>query len=160
MDVTKHALALPAGQSNLALIALDVDDFKAINDRYGHLGGDKVLSAVGYALKQECRAPDLVGRIGGEEFAVLLRHSSVNAAIGVAERMRGRVLDTAISIDDANGVSVTASFGVAEHCSGDSCESLLARADAALYEAKRSGRNRVVAATDADRQASTLRRVG
>jgi diguanylate cyclase (GGDEF)-like protein len=160
MDATKHALALPARQSNLALVALDVDHFKAINDRYGHLGGDKVLSAVGHALKQECRAPDLVGRIGGEEFAVLLRHSSVDAAIGVAERMRGRVLNTAIPIGDAKGVSVTASFGVAEHCVGDSCESLLARADAALYEAKRLGRNRVIAARDPDPLDSTLRRAG
>ena len=160
MEATKHALALPARQSNLAVIAMDIDHFKSINDRYGHLGGDRVLTAVGHALKQECRAPDLVGRIGGEEFAILLRHSSLNAAIGVAERIRGRVLNTVIAIDGATLVSVTASFGVAEHCSGDSCESLLARADAALYEAKRAGRNGVVAARDPSRLVSTLARVG
>lgn len=74
--------------------------------------------------------------------------------------MRGRVLNTAIPIGDAKGVSVTASFGVAEHRVGDLCEFLLARADAALYEAKRLGRNRVIAARDPDPLDSTLRRVG
>ena len=159
MQAAKQALALPTRHSNLAVIALDIDHFKAINDRYGHLGGDKVLTAVGHALKQECRTPDLVGRIGGEEFAVLLRQSSVNDAIGIAERIRGRMLNTLVAIGDDTEVSVTASFGVAEHCSGDSCESLLARADAALYDAKRAGRNRVSPTIGANLLASTLRRV-
>lgn len=130
----------------LAVIALDIDHFKIINDQYGHLTGDKVLTAVGEELRRESRAPDVVGRLGGEEFAILLVRTSLDAAAGIAERLRQRLRNVAVPIGDGTSIMVTVSFGVAALGAGDTYEELLARADDGLYRAKRAGRDRVVVA--------------
>ena len=132
-----------AHSSAMALIALDVDHFKSINDRFGHPAGDKVLAAVGAHLRKASIAPALAGRIGGEEFAVLLP-ADHQAARTLAEQMREGI--EAMSIEDeGNTIKVTASFGLASRRPDDAnADAIYARADGALYEAKRSGRNRVL----------------
>ena len=137
----------------LTAIALDIDHFKVINDRYGHLAGDIVLTAVGEELRRECRSPDVVGRLGGEEFAILLANASLDAATGVAERIRHRLLTAVVSICEATQIAVTASLGVAAFTPGDTYEDLMGRADAALYSAKRAGRDRVVVIHELDKKA-------
>lgn len=133
-----------------AVLILDLDHFKAVNDRYGHLAGDDVLQAVARVLTEEVRDQDLAGRFGGEEFVVALgglRPDDVvsGRAREVAERIRRRVESLAVDTGTAGRITaLSVSVGVAaspEH--GDDPEPLLAAADAALYEAKRGGRNRV-----------------
>jgi diguanylate cyclase (GGDEF)-like protein len=126
--------------SPLAALALDLDHFKHINDRYGHGSGDEVLAAVGSTLKTSCRESDFVGRAGGEEFLILLPDTGLDAAKLVAENVRRALAAITIpSIERA----ITASIGVAvlpDHA-GDAT-SLLRHADRALYTAKKNGRNR------------------
>lgn len=129
--------------SQLSLLLIDIDNFKSVNDRFGHLAGDRVLSAVGKAIAEECRGGDLAARYGGEEFAVLLPGAGLASAAGVAERIRGRIasLDFQFSYED---FSVTGSFGVA--CRQErtvAMKELVNQADTALYAAKRNGKNRV-----------------
>ncbi len=124
----------------LGILMLDLDHFKAVNDRYGHPAGDEVLRAMGRVLRMTVRVDDVPARYGGEEFVVVLRRATPETAVEIAERLRHavRVLDTgAMGI----GVPVTVSIGVAVGTS--SARSLLERADAALYRAKRLGRDRV-----------------
>lgn len=122
----------------LSVVLLDLDHFKKINDRSGHAAGDRVLVAVAAALSDCLRMGDLVGRVGGEEFVALLAGTDEAGGLYVAERMRSAV--------EATGLA-TASAGIATIRAGDSNgDSLLKRADEALYSAKRDGRNRVVAA--------------
>ncbi len=128
-----------------SVIMLDIDHFKAINDRYGHLVGDLVLREVSRLLQREMRQVDLVGRYGGEEFLVLLDETGAEAAFVVAERIRNALAETVISHEGIR-VRVTASFGVAEVARGESMEELLERADRAMYHAKKGGRNRTVVA--------------
>nr|WP_225444635.1 GGDEF domain-containing protein [Pseudomarimonas arenosa] len=129
--------------SDLALIALDVDHFKSINDRFGHPAGDKVLTAVGATLRRHCPPPALPGRIGGEEFAVLLAANHAEAC-ALAEQLRAAIEALQLE-DEGREIRVTASFGVASRRPVDAdADAIYARADAALYEAKRSGRNRVL----------------
>jgi len=130
------ALALDGGY---ALILFDLDHFKAINDRHGHQAGDDVLVAVAGMLRGRL-APDAIpGRLGGEEFAVALPGATLDQARAVAEALRRHLAGLRIGGD----ISVTASFGVVGGLAGDDLAGLMARADALLYEAKRSGRNRV-----------------
>jgi two-component system, cell cycle response regulator len=131
------------GGGPLSLLMIDIDNFKSINDRFGHPAGDEVIVAVGKAIGEECRGGDLAARYGGEEFAVLLPGASEASATGVAERIRGRIasIDFKFSIGDFN---VTGSFGVA--CRREpqiGMRDLISQADRALYVAKRSGKNRV-----------------
>ncbi len=127
----------------LSLIMIDLDHFKAINDSHGHAAGDAVLVSFAQLLEREVREWDRVGRLGGEEFAVLLPSSTIDQAMRVAERMREAVADSQISLR-GKPLAYTASFGVAEFQPHElTLDSLLARADAALYESKRTGRNRV-----------------
>ena len=142
----ERAFDAAGDRARLALVVLDVDHFKHINDRFGHPVGDKVLAAVGATLRRELRKNDLPARIGGEEFAVMLPHADANEAVEVAERLR-RALEALRIEDDGASIPVTASFGVAMGSDSDeSADALYARADASLYEAKRSGRNRVLLA--------------
>jgi diguanylate cyclase (GGDEF)-like protein len=142
----ERALETADDRTRVALIALDVDHFKHINDRWGHPAGDRVLAAVGGAMRQALRKHDLPGRIGGEEFAVLLTDTTVEQAIEIAERLRNALAALQLQEQDTL-VPVTASFGVAMGAEGDEgADALYARADAALYEAKRTGRNRVLQA--------------
>ena len=132
----------------LSLVILDVDDFKQVNDRFGHLQGDEVLRAIGKILESEPRAIDEPARYGGEEFVVALPETGSEGAIELAERIRVRLEAVRIpSVDGGAPLSVTASFGTATlpGAAGD-VRSLFEAADEALYEAKRQGKNRVVTA--------------
>jgi diguanylate cyclase (GGDEF)-like protein len=140
---------------------LDVDRFKKVNDREGHLVGDAVLRQVAQRLQLALRPSDVVGRYGGEEFVVGLVEADAAAALAVAERIRRRVGEEPCGVA-GSGVSVTVSLGVAERAAGEEdLTALLSRADAALYRAKRGGRDRVsVAATPAGAPARDPRRSG
>jgi diguanylate cyclase (GGDEF)-like protein len=118
---------------------VDIDHFKAINDRFGHVAGDTALRAVAQCLIQH---GELAGRLGGEEFALLLPQRDPDEAWRAAESLRGEIAAREIDID-ATAVTVTCSFGVAVGAPGDDIDDLLRRADAALYAAKRAGRNLV-----------------
>ena len=127
----------------LALLIVDIDHFKRVNDTYGHLVGDQVLAGVATALRSQLRDYDVVGRFGGEEFVVLLPRADVGEARRVAERLRSRVGGVAIPVDSAM-ITVTISAGVAiMSVHGDDLIELLAAADLALYRAKELGRDRV-----------------
>ncbi len=131
----------------LSALMIDVDHFKRINDRFGHDAGDEALIWLGSHLRVEARATDLVGRLGGEEFVLLLPGTSRNDAAALAERLRATVAAVPIVLGGEQPWPLTISIGVAERVPGDSdVRELLRRADDAMYEAKRSGRNRVVVA--------------
>ena len=131
---------------SVALLALDIDLFKAVNDRYGHPGGDAVLKTFAATLRRETRASDLVARLGGEEFAILLPETTGDLAFMIAERIRLAVAQSASEFGGA-AIRVTVSIGVAHTTPAvATVEALIAAADAALYEAKGGGRNRTVAA--------------
>jgi diguanylate cyclase (GGDEF)-like protein len=134
----------------LSLIILDVDNFKSVNDTYGHLQGDEVLRLIGKLLLEEPRAIDEPARYGGEEFVIALPETGTDGAVEMAERIRERLEEEAIPLLDGSGVlKVTASFGTATvPLSAANVRQLFAAADDALYEAKRSGKNRVVTAPE------------
>ena len=129
---------------NLALILADLDDFKAVNDRFGHQLGDDVLRTFADVVRHTVRAVDIPARQGGEEFAVILPGTDVGEAMLVAERLRTQLADRRISAAPEE-LFVTVSLGVAAHGEGMSSGDLFAVADQALYEAKAEGKNRVVA---------------
>lgn len=127
----------------LALLIIDIDHFKRVNDRHGHLVGDQVLVGVAATLRSQLRDYDVVGRFGGEEFVVLLPRADVHEARRVAERLRTRIGRMAVPVDDAM-ITVTISAGVAiMSVHGDDLIELLAAADLALYRAKELGRDRI-----------------
>jgi diguanylate cyclase (GGDEF)-like protein len=129
----------------LCVLMLDIDHFKAVNDRHGHAAGDDVLKLVAARLALALRDADIRGRIGGEEFAVVLPEAGLAQAMQTAERLRQTVAETVVSTDHApEPLRVTVSVGVAALSGSESLDELLARADGSLYEAKRAGRNRVV----------------
>lgn len=129
-------------QMPLSLIVLDIDRFKRINDAYGHAAGDRVLIRVARELTRATRETDIVFRIGGEEFLILLSCTSSREAAVVAERLRSGI--ESMEVDGTGrSLSVTASFGVSELAKGEGWEVAFNRADSALYEAKRRGRNRI-----------------
>jgi diguanylate cyclase (GGDEF)-like protein len=125
-----------------AVLVLDIDHFKAINDALGHQAGDQCLRTVGAIIARNIRHMDRAGRIGGEEFVILMPDTTSEMARSVGERLRAAI-ETA-DVRHANGEPVTASIGVAVASISDTVDSLLARADRALYQAKRQGRNRVI----------------
>jgi diguanylate cyclase (GGDEF)-like protein/PAS domain S-box-containing protein len=130
----------------LATVMIDVDHFKDINDRYGHAAGDIVLREVSAICQCSLRGSDLLGRVGGEEFVLLLPDTPQSNAIYVAERMREQLAKTPIDVDGVV-VTITASFGVASLCDADiNFNSILERADEAMYHAKHDGRNKVKSA--------------
>jgi diguanylate cyclase (GGDEF)-like protein len=135
----------------LAIVMLDVDHFKHVNDQYGHKIGDEVLSAVAACIKKSLRQDDLAGRYGGEEFIVLLLGTAPTQCVNIAERIRLAVGQLAIQIDEAM-VRVTISLGLAyfNHERVLPLDDLTKGADLALYSAKQQGRNRVVAWTQAE----------
>ncbi len=134
--------SLAAEGKPFALAMVDIDHFKAINDSHGHAAGDGVLRDIAELLKRSLRATDMVARLGGEEFVVVMPDTGVGMAEAVTRRLR-RVIAEAT----AAKVPITVSIGVAAmQGPGDTPERLLKRADDALYEAKRGGRNRVIAA--------------
>jgi diguanylate cyclase (GGDEF)-like protein len=125
---------------------LDIDDFKRVNDTYGHQRGDEVLYEVARAVEAAARQGDHVARYGGEELAVVLPHAEIGQARLVAERIRERISRVEIELPDGRSIRPTASLGVATLSGQDDKQGLIAAADAALYEAKRSGKNRTVCA--------------
>jgi diguanylate cyclase (GGDEF)-like protein len=131
------------------LILGDLDYFKLINDRFGHLVGDQVLKAVAQRISSSLRRSDLAFRIGGEEFAVLLSESSLHAGAEVAEKIRRRIDEQPVTLDSGQNVFPTMSFGVGTPDGADA-ENLFARVDQSLYVAKRKGRNRIEVLAGAD----------
>ncbi|HEV7180113.1 MAG TPA: GGDEF domain-containing protein, partial [Candidatus Baltobacteraceae bacterium] len=128
--------------NHAAILLLDIDHFKLINDELGHAAGDDCLRRIGELVRNTVRSGDTAGRIGGEEFLVVMPGATRDIALTVGERLR-----LAVSLGGmryANGEPVTTSIGVAAASVGETIESLLARADRGLYEAKRQGRNRIV----------------
>lgn len=128
----------------LALLLVDLDHFKRVNDNWGHATGDRALLRVAEICGATVRDIDLAARLGGEEFAVLLPVITPEAAKEVGERLRRAIETIGLEADDGTPIPLTASIGVAVMASGDTPESLLGRADQAMYEAKRSGRNRMI----------------
>jgi diguanylate cyclase len=128
-----------------ALVLADIDHFKEINDKHGHLLGDKILRAIGQTLQSNIKGRDIAARPGGDEFAILLQQTPLAGARALAEQIRTAVAAGRIRRADSKEQpgSVTLSIGVAVGGDEDTLESMLARADAALYAAKRAGRNRV-----------------
>lgn len=123
----------------VSLVVIDLDHFKNVNDTHGHATGDVVLKSIGQVLKEHCRAEDFVARFGGEEFVMLLSHCDIDFAIIKAENLRKEV-EAAQPAD----LTITASLGVAAMEEGDDFNSLFEKADKAVYEAKETGRNKVV----------------
>ena len=129
-------------QQPFTLVLLDLDFFKKINDKYGHVIGDKCLVEVTSTVKNLCRDEDLCARIGGEEFVIAMPNTSLADAEKVAERMRQQIAQCNIYIDNSKVLSCTASFGIADKTqTATELKDLLIRADKALYVAKESGRN-------------------
>jgi len=127
-----------------SIIMIDIDHFKPINDQYGHPIGDQVLQFMASELQSTVRGTEIVGRYGGEEFAILLSGSDGKAAMEFAERLRATIEKTPFCVEESE-IWITISLGVAEYNENNpNLETLVARADQALYVAKQMGRNRVV----------------
>ena len=129
----------------LALVFADLDDFKRLNDRFGHHVGDQVLRAFAEVIRKRLRSIDLAARLGGEEFAVLLLETDLRGAEALAESLRTAVAALKVRIVGGPTVNVTASFGVAAYPQTHDADELMTAADLALYRAKREGKNRVSA---------------
>jgi diguanylate cyclase len=134
----------------LSLLMFDIDHFKSFNDSYGHLTGDQVLRLVGMSLKQTIKGQDITARYGGEEFAVVLPNTALRQALTVADHIRRAVMSKELKKKSTGEIlgRVTISVGVSMLKPGDDTDSLIERADACLYAAKRNGRNRVICEAD------------
>lgn len=144
MEALRRSLRRAASDSSrkLSLAIFDIDHFKQINDRFGHPAGDEVIREVGRRAGISLRKRDLVGRIGGEEFAVIFPQADLETACMVCERLRLGIADRPVVFSDSI-IPFTASIGVADYQEGDDIDHLMARADAALYDAKVGGRNQI-----------------
>jgi diguanylate cyclase (GGDEF)-like protein len=131
-----------AGGEPLSVVMADLDHFKEINDTHGHIVGDQVLHDVATRMVSAARSTDIVGRYGGEEFLIIFEGAARDVARDLAERIRIRVLADPFN-ENSEQLFLTVSLGVAEARPGEGVESLIERADRALYEAKAAGRNRV-----------------
>jgi diguanylate cyclase len=143
----EHALA---SSEPLSLLMFDIDHFKSFNDSYGHLTGDQVLRLVALSLKQTIKGQDITARYGGEEFAVVLPDTGLRQALTVADHIRRAVMAKELKKKSTGEIlgRVTISVGVSILKPGDDTDSLIERADACLYAAKRNGRNRVICEVD------------
>lgn len=142
---TVQPSSLKSTAKTVSILLLDIDYFKNINDTHGHAAGDKVLQDFTRMVQSQIRASDLFGRIGGEEFAVLLKDVNLQHSIDIAQRICNLVHDTAITLDDGTTLNVSVSIGLS-HQSLPFCipfQQLINRADSALYQAKLQGRNRL-----------------
>ncbi len=130
----------------LAVLMLDVDHFKRVNDRHGHVTGDRVLTLLVRTCRDELRAIDVIGRLGGEEFAIVLPQASQAKAMTAAERLRAALAALSLQNDQGESFGFTVSIGVSQMLGADDDDTaILARADQQLYRAKRQGHNRVCA---------------
>ena len=145
----------------LSLLMFDIDHFKSFNDSYGHLTGDQVLRLVGMSLKQTIKGQDITARYGGEEFAVVLPNTALRQALTVADHIRRAVMAKELKKKSTGEIlgRVTISVGVSMLKPGDDTDSLIERADACLYAAKRNGRNRVICEVDPEYAAETQSQV-
>ncbi len=130
-----------------SLVLCDLDDFKTVNDRFGHPAGDEVLRVVGRVLRESVRELDVPARLGGEEFAVVLPNTMLDGAVRLAERIRVAIAGAAIVVG-GNRIPVTVSLGVAAHAENETLEDLMHQADRCLYAAKEAGKNVVVSGPD------------
>jgi len=129
----------------LSLLMFDIDDFKEINDTFGHTAGDVVLSELCGAVRETLRPPDLFARFGGDEFAVILPHTDLAGAVAVAERIMAKITMLTIPTDEQGLISPAISIGVADYLPNDTATELTRRADERLYLSKRNGKNRYTA---------------
>jgi diguanylate cyclase (GGDEF)-like protein len=146
-DLAAAALARCRARAQpLMLVAFDLDHFKRVNDRHGHPAGDAVLRAVSAAIRGlPAERPHVLGRIGGEEFAVLLENATPDEALAHAEALRAAIAGAQARTDAGVAITVTASFGITgTHECGHDLQALLDRSDRALYRAKNDGRDRVI----------------
>lgn len=132
----------------LTLLMLDIDHFKHINDAYGHRVGDQVLQAFGKILLKTLRTIDVIGRVGGEEFAVLLPETPLSEAVDVAHRLKDAVAQSKVALENGVVLQITVSIGAAAKRNGETLDTIMDLADAALYQAKQTGRNKVCFAED------------
>lgn len=152
--IKQEAAKAQRQKTPLCAIMIDIDFFKKINDQYGHAAGDLVLKTVSRTMRSQLREYDVAGRYGGEEFAILLPFTKIDKAVMVAERLRQAVENQKIDLSKVNLemqnkiINVTISLGIYEFKETDNYENLLTEADKALYEAKNTGRNRIVVRTD------------
>jgi len=137
----KYIAAAKRSNRPLSVVMLDIDHFKSINDTYGHAVGDIVLVSIANMIKHEIRESDIVGRLGGEEFVILLPDSDRDGAFKIVERLRQKVQSMNFPGYDFN---VTSSFGIVLNTAHESIDRLLKNADSALYDAKNRGRNQTI----------------
>jgi two-component system, cell cycle response regulator len=136
-------------REQISLLMLDIDDFKQINDRYGHIWGDNTLAKVATLLRTSIRETDIAGRYGGDEFIIILPYTDLKYSHMIAERVRKTVQLTKIEKSDEESFCVTLSGGVSTWADNDDSYSLISRADTALYKAKNNGRNKIEAESSA-----------
>jgi two-component system, cell cycle response regulator len=140
---------MPAGGIETAVLLFDIDHFKQVNDAHGHPAGDQVLRELAARALRHVRSVDLIGRLGGEEFIVVMPETNLAGGIVVADRLRAAIAHEPFSLRDASkALPITISVGVATAGRAEELEHVLKRADDALYEAKHAGRNRVIASGD------------
>ncbi len=145
--------------TSVSIVLVDLDHFKLVNDRFGHPAGDEVLRQFAARALAHLRDVDVAGRLGGEEFAVVVPETNAGGAAAVAERLRRSLASLPLPAGKDTAL-VTASFGVAQRLPGEGGGDLLRRADAALYQAKREGRNRVVVAAAVPGEARSVEQSG
>jgi len=157
LDALAHELTRSArtGETT-SLILCDLDDFKNVNDRFGHPAGDEALRVVGRVLRDTVRELDVPARLGGEEFAVVLPNTNLDGAVRLAERIRVAIGEAAIVVGGSR-ISLTVSLGVAAYTNGDSVEDLMHQADRCLYAAKEAGKNVVVSGPEEPRNGAGRR---
>jgi len=142
--LTEHFELFARYKTPTSVLIFDIDHFKAINDQYGHLAGDKAITTTADVCRHELRAADFPARLGGDEFVVLMPHTDSAHAITISERLREKIAEALRQLG-ALGNGATISGGLSEMTAGDtSYEDVLKRADDALYRAKRDGRNRII----------------
>jgi len=128
-------------KTELTISVVDVDKFKSVNDTFGHIVGDEVLRQIAHQLRDGIRHPDVAGRYGGEEFLILLPNANQKAASEQAERLCKRIRETVVTVDN-HDIKISVSIGIAQYRADESWDSLLNRADNAMYKAKDKGRDR------------------
>ncbi len=144
VGITRALARFARTQQPFCLALADIDHFKCVNDRYGHDAGDGVLAATAAHISRSIRAMDEAFGMGGEEFLVGLKNTTLGYAVPIIERLRRDLEQAAMGLPDGRTLRITASFGLAEAAPGLGVDRLIKHADAALYEAKQTGRNRVV----------------
>ena len=131
----------------LCILMIDIDDFKQINDRFGHAGGDEVLKDFSSILKTHIRSEDIASRIGGEEFLIILKNSSPKSCLSMAQRIRRKAESSRIHTDSAT-ISYTVSIGICVSSHENDIEKMIKNADKALYQAKQTGKNKIHLSTE------------